>query len=409
MRILLLTQWFDPEPNNIKSLIFAKELQKRGHSVQVLTGFPNYPLGKIYDGFKLKLFKREIMDGIHVNRVWLYPSHDTNPFKRILNYTTFSLSAALLGPWLVKKVDLIYVYHPPATVALPAFILKLCKRAPILLDVNDLWPDTLWATGMMNRKWIIKIINAWCNFSYRIANKINVLSQGMKELLVTRGVKRDKISVIPCWSNEKQINKEALNQKVYDDCCLKDCFVGIYAGAMGNAQHLETLIESAFLLKNKVKNYKLLFVGHGTNLDMLKEKAEEMNLDNIFFIPIVPPDKLSGIINLADVLFIHLKNDPLFEITVPSKIQLYMASGNVIVAGIKGDAADLIRESDGGIVCDPENATDIAAAIEKLAKMSKEERMIIAKNGLDYYKKNLSFESGVTRFESVFQELQLNR
>lgn len=405
MRILLLTQWFDPEPNNIKALVFAKELKKRGHEVQVLTGFPNYPTGKIYKGYKLKLFHKEEVNGIKINRVWLYPSHDDSAIKRILNYGSFALAATILGPFLIGKIDVIYVYHPPATIALPALILKIFKRAPILLDVNDLWPDTLWATGMMKNKFVIKMIDLWCKFSYNVAKKINVLGDGMKTLLVERGIPEEKISVIPCWSNETQIDRTTKNEDIYTKYNLKNSFVGIYAGAIGSAQNLETLIESAYILREKLPNFKLVFVGHGTRLQVLKDKVEELKLNNVVFIPIVPPRELAGILNLADILFIHLKNDPLFEITVPSKTQLYLATGKPIVAGLKGDAAKIIEDSNGGIVCHPENSLEISEAIMKIYKMTSIERDDMSKRGMEYYNSNLSLAAGVDKFEKEFIEM----
>ena len=405
MKILLLSQWFDPEPNNIKALIFAKELQRRGHEVQVLTGFPNYPTGRLYSGYKLRLFQREDIDGIKVNRVWLYPSHDDSALKRVLNYGSFSIAATLLGPFLVSNVDVIYTYHPPATIALPALVLKLIKRAPVLLDVNDLWPDTLWATGMMNNELVIKMVNLWCNISYKVASKINVLSAGMKNLLVKRGISREKITVIPCWSNEAQIDKRARDEELCSKYNLRDSFIGVYAGAMGNAQNLETLVESAYKLKDRVPNFKLLLVGHGTKLESLKAKAKSLNLNNVIFIPLVPPEKLAGILNLADVLFIHLKNDPLFEITVPSKTQLYLATGKPIIAGLKGDAAEIIKESGGGIVCEPGNSDDIAIAIERLLELGESERRSMAEKGSKFYKDKLSTSSGVDKFEAAFKDM----
>ncbi len=174
---------------------------------------------------------------------------------------------------------------------------------------------------------------------------------------------------------------------------------------MGNAQNLETLVESAYKLKDRVPNFKLLLVGHGTKLESLKAKAKSLNLNNVIFIPLVPPEKLAGILNLADVLFIHLKNDPLFEITVPSKTQLYLATGKPIIAGLKGDAAEIIKESGGGIVCEPGNSDDIAIAIERLLELGESERRSMAEKGSKFYKDKLSTSSGVDKFEAAFKDM----
>ena len=151
MRILFVTQWFDPEPT-VKGLVFAKELAGRGHTVEVLTGFPNYPGGVIYRGYKLRLFQLETLDGISVIRTFIYPSHNSSRIGRAANYISFALSAAVAGLFLAKKADVMYVYHPPASVAFAAIIINLFRRIPFLYDIQDLWPDTLVATGMVRSR-----------------------------------------------------------------------------------------------------------------------------------------------------------------------------------------------------------------------------------------------------------------
>ena len=158
VKILLLTQWFDPEPT-FKGLLFAKTLRDKGYDVEVLTGFPNYPGGKVYKGYKISLYQKEIIDGIIIHRVPLYPSHDGSALKRIFNYVSFSLSSILIGLIKTRNIDVIYSYHPPLTTALSAVILGFFKRIPFVVDIQDLWPDTLIATGMINNKKVLNVIN----------------------------------------------------------------------------------------------------------------------------------------------------------------------------------------------------------------------------------------------------------
>ena len=158
MRILFIIQWFQPEPT-LKGLPFAQELVKLGHEVEVLTGFPNYPSGKLYPGYRIRFLQKEIIEGIPIIRVPLYPSHDTSGFRRILNYMSYAFSAALIGPWVVKKFDIAYVYHPPATVGLPAIALRFLRGLRFVYDIQDFWPDCLQATGMFKNK-----IGRKCNF-----------------------------------------------------------------------------------------------------------------------------------------------------------------------------------------------------------------------------------------------------
>ncbi|MDC5554921.1 glycosyltransferase family 4 protein, partial [Acinetobacter baumannii] len=174
MKILLLTQWFDPEPT-FKGLAFAKELQRQGHEVEVLTGFPNYPGGKIYDGYKLKLYQREQIDGISILRVVLYPNHDNSALKRIFNYISFAFMAMLFGIFATKKADIIYAYHPPLTVGIAAVFIKFFRRIPIVYDIQDMWPDTLKATGMLNNQRLLNIIGSVCQLVYKFVDHIVVL------------------------------------------------------------------------------------------------------------------------------------------------------------------------------------------------------------------------------------------
>ena len=191
MRILIVSQWFTPEPN-LKSLGFARALANRGHDVQVVTGYPNYPGGKVYPGYKVRFLQREIMDGIPVIRVPLYPSHNNSVLQRLWNYASFALSASILGLLFAKKADVIYAYHPPATIALPALLIGTLRRIPVVYDIQDLWPDTLRATNMIRNSWVLNLVGKWCQMTYRHARKVVVLSPGFKEMLVQRGVPRRK-------------------------------------------------------------------------------------------------------------------------------------------------------------------------------------------------------------------------
>src|SRR5678816_898792 len=159
MRILLLTQWFDPEPT-FKGLAFARELTRLGHEVQVLTGFPNYPGGKIYPGYRVRLVQRERIDGIDIIRVPLYPSHSRSRLGRIANYCSFAIAASVIGAMLARRPHVIYAYHPPATVGLPALFLRALFRARLVYDIQDLWPDTVAATGMMSSRLAMRLLSS---------------------------------------------------------------------------------------------------------------------------------------------------------------------------------------------------------------------------------------------------------
>jgi glycosyltransferase involved in cell wall biosynthesis len=208
MRILLITQFFQPEPQ-IKGLPFARELQRRGHDVEVLTGFPNYPGGRLYPGYRVRALQREVMDGVPVARVPLYPSHDLSRLGRVANYASFALSSALLGAALTRRPDVAYVYHPPATMGLAALAQRALRGVPVVYDVQDLWPDTLRATGMVSGSAVLGAVGAWCRLVYRAAARVVVLSPGFRERLVARGVPADKIDVIYNWADESAVGAPA--------------------------------------------------------------------------------------------------------------------------------------------------------------------------------------------------------
>src|SRR5262245_33222552 len=149
MRVLLLTQFFDPEPT-LKGMAFARGLQRLGHEVEVLTGFPNYPGGAVYEGHEIVPWKTEEIDGVRVNRVWLCPSHDRSAVRRVANYASFAMSAATIGPWRIRKPDVVYVHHPPPTISIPARAIRTLTGAPFVYEVQDIWPDTVSASGMMS-------------------------------------------------------------------------------------------------------------------------------------------------------------------------------------------------------------------------------------------------------------------
>ncbi|OGP34407.1 MAG: glycosyltransferase WbuB [Deltaproteobacteria bacterium GWC2_65_14] len=407
MRILFLTQWFDPEPM-FKGLAFAKALRERGHEVEILTGFPNYPGGKVFPGYRVRPFQREVMEGIPVVRVPLYPSHDASAIRRIANYATFALSAATIGAAAVKPADVMYVYHPPATVALPALMIHGIRRIPFVYDIQDLWPDTLGATGMVKNGFFIGLVDRWCRSVYRAASKIVVLSPGFREMLVSRGVPGEKIEVIYNWCDEGQLPKAPKNESLAKELGFSGRFNVLFAGTMGKAQGLEAVLESAGRIGGRIPEVRFVFVGGGTEVDRLQRTARERRLNNVFFLPRRPVSEIGDVLNLADVLLVHLKDDPLFRITIPSKIQAYLAVGRPILVGVRGDAADLVRAAGAGVDCRPENPGSISEAVEKLYRMPRALLDEMGDNGKRYYREKLSLSAGVPRFEEVFQAAAVN-
>lgn len=407
MRILMLTQWFFPEPN-FKMFSFAKELIKHGHEVQVLTGFPNYPDGKIYDGYKIRIFYREVIEGIHILRVPLYPSHDTSAVRRIANYASFAFSAMCMGVFLVKPADVMYVYHQPVTVGLPAIVIRLTRRIPIIYDIQDLWPDTLEATGMVNNKKILWLVDKWCRFTYNHANRITVLSPGFKKILINRGVPQDKIEVIYNWCDDNQIQSANKSTTLARELGMEGRFNIVFAGTMGRAQALDAVLDAAKIVKDRFPSIQFVFVGGGVEVDRLMQKTRNMDIRNVLFLAKRPFSEIGKILNLADVLLVHLKDDPLFSITIPSKTQAYLSVGRPILMAVRGDAADLIERARAGMSCIPENPNSIAQMVVKFFTMPREELNVMGDNGKKFYEQELSLSVGVRRFEEIFKSVILN-
>ncbi len=399
MKILYITQWFDPEPTP-KGLYFVKKLISMGHEVQVLTSIPNYPIGKFYPGYKFYFCKSEILDEVKVCRVALFPSHDKSTFKRIITYFTFSITSFLVGISLSKKVDLIYAYHPP-NVGLVAYFLSRIRKIPFVHDVQDLWPDTFLSTSMIKRKKILKIINFFTKFIYKKASSIIVISPGFKKKLIERGIKEEKIEIIHNWCDEKNINN--LKESGYN-FLPKDKFNIVFAGNIGKAQDLRFVMNAALKLYKLNKNIRFSIIGDGVELKELKELKIEKNIENVVFIPRVSSKEIGSYLKSADVLLVNLKDDNLFKITIPSKIQTYLFSGKPILSNVSGDAKDLIEKAEAGITVSPGNTEDFIAACIKFANTDKNELIDTGLKGKKFYEKNLSLKCGISKIDSLFRD-----
>jgi len=404
MRILIITQLFQPEPNHLKGLAFAKELARLGHEVEVLTGFPNYPDGRIYRGYRQRWRQRETIEGISIIRVPLFPDHSSSGFRRMLCYISLALSACIPGLFLVRRPDVVHVYQGPATLALPAIVLRLLRSVPYVLDVQDLWPESVTSSGMLSMPGLTFFLNKWCDLVHRLAAKIVVLSPGYKRMLTARGVEASKIDVVYNWCDESQMYTPASEKKTGDLFGLADRFTIVYAGNLGRIQALDAVLEAASLLHQEHPDVLFVFVGDGIDTDRLKEIVSRKGLDNVRFIPRQPVTEIGVILEKADALLIHLRDDPLCRVGIPQKTQAYLAAGKPVIVAVKGDTADLVIEAKAGIPSEPEDPAGIAAAVNRLYELSSEERAQMGHNGLVYYKRHLAFAVGVKRMECLFKE-----
>ncbi|WP_304524158.1 sugar transferase [Deinococcus betulae] len=397
MRILLITQWFDPEPT-FKGLLFARELQRLGHEVEVLTGFPNYPGGQVYPGYRIRPWQREVVDGVAVLRVPLYPSHDGSGVKRAANYLSYAASASI-GSLLLRRPDVAYVYHPPATAALPGMVLHALKGVPFVYDIQDLWPDTLAATGMMENAAVLRGVGGFMDVVHRRAARIAVLSPGFREKLIERGVPEHKVSVIPNWTNEDKTDLTPPPPERAHELGFADKFNVVFAGNMGWAQALDTVLDAAEKLRDEAARF--VMIGGGVEEERLRESTRERGLTNVDFLPRRPPSEIGEILALADALLIHLKDDPLFAITIPGKTQANLRAGKPLLMGVRGDAAALVQEAGAGLTFPPQDAAALAAVVRELMALSPEDRRRMGERGARYYEEHLALRVGAARFAEL--------
>jgi lipopolysaccharide/colanic/teichoic acid biosynthesis glycosyltransferase/glycosyltransferase involved in cell wall biosynthesis len=399
MKILFVTQWFEPEPS-FKGLLYIRELVARGHDVQVLTGFPNYPGGKVYPGYRIRPWMRDQMDGIQILRVALYPSHNKSGLRRALNYLSFAFSAAVIGSLLIRKPDVMYVYHPPMTVGFAASVIGFIRRTPFVIDIQDLWPDTVAASGMLSNSAALGVLGKLCRFVYSCARHIVVLSPGFKQKLIDRGVPPEKIDVIYNWCNEKAMRSTGGPVTRLERA---DRFCILFAGVMGFAQDIDSVLYAAQICRTSTPEAEFVFMGAGVDRIRLERLAEEMRLENVRFFPPQPMHAMGAVFEGVDALLVHLKDDPLFRITIPSKTQAYLASGKPILMAVRGDAADLVKRSQSGVICEPSDPKSIAEAVKILVNAGPELLSAMGRNGKAFYDKELSISTGVEKFIRVFE------
>ena len=406
MRILYLTQFFDPEPSSIAGMPFAAWLQRRGHEVEVLTGFPNYPGGRFYPGCEPALWRKEMLDGVRVTRVLLYPSHDTSALRRVANYASFALSASTLGTALTRKADVTYVYHPPVTTGVPALLWKHARKIPFVYHVQDLWPDSVLESGMLGsqrvQRAVERMLTSWCAHVYRGASRIAVLSPGFKRILIERGVPGHKIEIVTNWADEKIFKPEPAEERLAKELGMAGRFNLVFSGNMGTFQGLDSAIRAAARLRH-LERFQLVMIGTGQAEQQLRALAGEMRLNNVRFLGRRPFKEMGHITALASALLVSLEDRPFFAATIPSKTQVALACGRPVVMAVRGDAAALLTEADAGVVCEPGNDAALAAAIEQLYLLPRAELDAMGTRGREYYEREMSLDRAATRLESLLE------
>ena len=400
MRIAFVTQWFDPEVGSaaIPGAV-VRALQQRGHEVDVVTGFPNYPHGRLYDGYQVRPLMRETIRGTRVHRVALYPSHDRSAVRRALNFLSFMTTASTIGAVIARRAHVTLVYSTPGTVGMVGLVLRHLLRRPFVLYIQDVWPDTLTATGMLPGRlarpaeWVL---HRFTNRVYRAAGRIAVISPGMKKLLVSRGVESGKVDVIYNWIDEELF-------RVATPATSNDRFDVMYAGNIGDVQGLEVAVEAVAKL-GPGSRVVLRLVGTGVAVPRLRRLAEQRGVaDRVIFEGAKRIDEMAEVMASAQLQLVCLKDDPLFHLTMPSKIQAILACGRPLVVCAPGDAASLAVESGAGFAVTAGDADGLARAFGEAERMDPAALETMGARGRHFYETRLSAAVGSRMLEAALK------
>jgi glycosyltransferase involved in cell wall biosynthesis len=369
LHILFLTDNFPPEVNAPASRTFehCREWVARGAKVTVITCAPNFPKGKVFNGYKNRIWQSEVMDGIRVIRVWTYITANEGFAKRVLDYVSFMLtgSAAAL---FVRKVDVVVGTSPQFFTACAAWAVGGLKRVPWVFELRDIWPESIKAVGAMQDSLAIRVLERIEMFLYRYASRIVAVTHAFKDTLMRRGIDGSKIDVITNGvdlSNFSPLPKDAC---LGAELGLNGCFVAGYIGTHGLAHGLETLLDAAQTLQQVpgAEDIRILFLGDGAKKAELVESAKIRGLRNVMFVASVPKDQVPRYWSLLDVSIIHLRKTDLFTSVIPSKLFECMGMGIPVLHGVAGESAAIVQTEQMGEVFESDNALQLVDALLKL-------------------------------------------
>jgi len=383
MKILVVTQYYWPENFRINDIVAG--LYDKGHEVTVLTGMPNYPDGKFFDGYGFFGKNYENHGGVTVRRVPVI-SRGAGGFVRLIaNYISFVLFSVLLAPIYCRgKYDVIFVYEPsPVTVGIPARLLGWMKKAPIFFWVQDLWPESLVATKTTSNKYIIRIVRSLVGWIYNGCNQILIQSNSFSESIKSFGIEDSRIKYFP--NSAEELYRPIANKDSRVPIDLPEGFIIMFAGNIGIAQDFSTILSAAELTMNN-KDIHWVIVGDGRQFNWLKKEIVTRGLENNFhLLGRYPIELMPEFFSRADVMLVSLKKEPIFSLTIPAKVQSYMACAKPIVAALDGEGARTVEEADAGIAVGAESPNELASAVIKMAGLDMKERTRMGKNALEYY------------------------
>lgn len=405
MKILIWSQYFWPENFHINEV--AAALTEVGHQVIVLTGKPNYPSGVLFDGYSSSGTSKDRFGDISIYRVPIM-ARGTGGVRLALNYLSFVLSGYFFAKRLLKgeTFDLIFVYAPsPIFQTLPAILVAKRARVPLVLWVQDLWPDVLEATGSVRNKMVIKTVDRVVRYIYHKSDFLLAQSEVFRESIERYLSDPKKVAFFP--NSEKSPNLHGRCSFAASELAesMKNYFAVTFTGNLGNAQSLETIVKAARAL-SVIEDVRFFLVGSGSRLNWLVDQISDQGLSNVVLAGQFPKEDMHVITNASSLLLLTLRKSVIGSATIPNKLQSYLAMGRPIVASADGEAARIVKESASGKVCDAGDDAGLAAAILDLRALSSEERAVLGANGRAYFEENFNLTRAVARLSDIFEDVR---
>jgi len=403
MKILVWTQYFWPENFHINQVV--DELRAQGADVTVLTGKPNYPEGKIFEGYRSCGIQTEYYGGVEVIRLPLRARGKNSGKGMALNYLSFIVSGYLFAPWALRgrRFDVVFVYGlSPLLQALPAVFVAFIKRAPLVVWVQDIWPETLVATGFIKSKLILKLVEYAVRYIYRFSDSILIQSEGFRSSVRRLTKKCSKIRFFPNSAKELVSTMPPMSSKLYE---ISRHFSVVFAGNIGVAQSCATIVDAACLLQAH-QGIKFFIVGSGREEDALAQQIRDLGITNVELLGRVSPEAVSDIYAVSSALLVTLKADPGLSSTIPSKVQGYLAAGKPVVASCNGETARIIADAQAGLSCRAEDSAALASTVLELYNSDSVRREAMGRQGREFFLKHYHLPVRAAELIAHFKDLK---
>jgi len=406
MRLLFISNYFPPEVNAPATRLYehARQWVADGHQVEVITSVPNFPEGEIYEGYENR-YQEETVDGIPVMRVPMYVAENKGVLKRTLSYLSFMLTSIWYSRRVRQRPDIVVATSPQFFAALGGYFIARLKRVPFVMEVRDLWPESIVAVGAVKRNLIIRVFEWLEAFLYRHSDHIVVVTDAFKDYIVGKGISGEKVSVLKNGFDMTALTKpldEIELGLMRQQFGLQGKFVASYIGTIGMAHGVEIMMEAAQRCPDP--DVVFMVVGTGAEREKLEARQAELNLSNVRLIPKQPKEKVPYLLALSDVSVVHLKASPLFKTVIPSKIFEAMAMRKPIVLGVEGEARAIIEEAEAGIPITPEHADELVQAVCAL-KSDQTLYSYLAENGFAYVNQYHDRRKLARRFWAILESV----